>query len=63
MNIDEVISRCDEVFMKHRIVCTAVDVETTSRAETQLVMHRSLDAFIGIHGAQLTQGEKSRMTT
>jgi len=56
LNIDQVLSRCDEVFMRHRIVCTAVDVETARRAETQLVMHRSLDAFIGIHGAQLTQG-------
>ncbi|EJK71288.1 hypothetical protein THAOC_07296 [Thalassiosira oceanica] len=56
LNIDQVLSRCDEVFMRHRIVCTAVDVEKASRAETQLVMHRSLDAFIGIHGAQLTQG-------
>ena len=47
---------CNERFQQHHIVCLTVDVEDSESAEEQLIMHRSLDAFIGIHGAQLTQG-------
>jgi hypothetical protein len=46
----------NERFQQHHIVCITVDVEDAGNAEEQLIMRRSLHAFIGIHGAQLTQG-------
>lgn len=56
INIDKAISMCDEKFRRHKVVCITIDVEEAHSAEEQLLMHRSLDAFIGVHGAQLTQG-------
>ncbi|KAL3769411.1 hypothetical protein ACHAWU_008820 [Discostella pseudostelligera] len=56
LNINDTLSMCNERFQQHHIVCLIVDVEDSESAEEQLIMHRSLDAFIGIHGAQLTQG-------
>jgi hypothetical protein len=38
------------------VACIIVDVEEAESPEEQLIMHRSLHAFIGVHGAQLTQG-------
>ncbi len=56
LNIDDSISACNEKFRQHRIVCVIIDVEDVETAEEQLLMHRSLHALVGIHGAQLTQG-------
>lgn len=55
LNIDEVMLMCKN-FIKHQAACIIVDVEEAKSPEKQLIMHRSLFAFIGIHGAQLTQG-------
>jgi hypothetical protein len=43
-------------FKRHQVACIIVDVEEAISPEEQLIMHRSLHAFIGIHGAQLTKG-------
>jgi hypothetical protein len=56
LNIDDAISMCNEKFGRYRVACITVDVEEANDAKAQLLMHRSLHAFIGIHGAQLTQG-------
>jgi hypothetical protein len=56
LNIDDVVSMCDEKFISYKIVCIKVDVEAADSVEEQLLMHRSLHAVIGVHGAQLTQG-------
>ena len=56
LNINDTISICDEKFTRYKIVCITVDVEEADSPEEQLLMHRSLSAFIGVHGAQLTQG-------
>ena len=56
LNIDDAMSMCDKHFRSHNIVCIKVDVEEAESPEQQFLMHRSLHAFIGVHGAQLTQG-------
>eukprot|EP00578_Thalassiosira_sp_NH16_P007614 CAMPEP_0181114184 /NCGR_PEP_ID=MMETSP1071-20121207/20741_1 /TAXON_ID=35127 /ORGANISM="Thalassiosira sp., Strain NH16" /LENGTH=347 /DNA_ID=CAMNT_0023198263 /DNA_START=178 /DNA_END=1221 /DNA_ORIENTATION=+ len=56
LNIDDAIALCDRKFRRHKIVCITIDVEEATSPEEQLLMHRSLHAFIGVHGAQLTQG-------
>ncbi|KAL3811807.1 hypothetical protein ACHAXA_006787 [Cyclostephanos tholiformis] len=56
LNIDDIMSMCKEYFGRHRVACILVDVEEAQSPEEQLIMHRSLHAFIGVHGAQLTQG-------
>ena len=48
---------CSQKFQQqYQVACIIVDVEETSSPEEQLIMHRSLFALIGVHGAQLTQG-------
>jgi len=56
LNIDDILSTCEEKFRKYQIVCILIDVENSNSAKEQLLMHRSLHAIIGVHGAQLTQG-------
>jgi hypothetical protein len=56
LNIDDVISMCNGTFGEHKVACVIVDVEEAESPEEQLIMHRSLDGLIGVHGAQLTQG-------
>ncbi|KAL7543703.1 hypothetical protein ACHAXR_012990 [Thalassiosira sp. AJA248-18] len=56
LNIEQVIAMCDRKFTAYKIVCLTIDVEEADSPEQQLLMHRSLHAFIGVHGAQLTQG-------
>ncbi|KAL3817224.1 hypothetical protein ACHAXA_009511 [Cyclostephanos tholiformis] len=55
LNIDDVVTTCNEKFRLHRIVCITINVEAAKSAEEQLLMHRSLHAVVGVHGAQLTQ--------
>ena len=56
LNIGDVMTMCSDTFREHKIACVIVDVEEAESPEEQLIMHRSLDALIGVHGAQLTQG-------
>lgn len=55
LNINDSVKACN-AFRQHKVVCITVNVEETASPEEQLLMHSSLDALIGIHGAQLTQG-------
>jgi hypothetical protein len=56
LNIEDAMSMCADKFRKYRVACVTVDVEEAADAKEQLLMHRSLHALIGVHGAQLTQG-------
>ncbi|KAK1734012.1 putative glycosyltransferase family 61 protein [Skeletonema marinoi] len=55
LNIDDSVRACDG-FRQQKVVCITVNVEKTASPEEQLLMHSSLDVFVGIHGSQLTQG-------
>ena len=55
LNLLTVMKRCNTIFNDRRVVCIAVNVEDTSSPYEQLILHRSLDVMIGVHGAQLTQ--------
>ncbi len=54
INLPDVMEKCDAAFVG-RAICVEVNVEKMSSPYEQLVMHRSLDVLIGVHGAQLTQ--------
>ncbi|KAL3787589.1 hypothetical protein HJC23_000077 [Cyclotella cryptica] len=69
LNINETLSHCNDKYHSFRIVCIVVDVESLptqfvsasnnqplSAIDEQFVLYRSIDALIGIHGSQLTQG-------
>ena len=53
LNINEIIQTC---FLHEKVVCIKVNVEEANSIQAQLLMHMSLDAMIGIHGAQLSHG-------
>jgi len=55
LNIDNVVKACDD-FRTQKVVCIAVNVEEAASIEEQLLMHMSLNALVGIHGSQLTNG-------
>ena len=61
LNLSEVIDSCHEHFLgnnntnKTQVVCIEVNVENTTTPHEQFLLHRSLDALIGVHGAQMTQ--------
>ncbi|KAL7550252.1 hypothetical protein ACHAWF_013495 [Thalassiosira exigua] len=70
LNLDKVVSYCNARYFEHGILCVEVNVERLPSSldngggktreiltpeYEQILMHRSLDALIGIHGAQLTQ--------
>ncbi|KAL7473968.1 hypothetical protein ACHAXS_014259 [Conticribra weissflogii] len=56
LNVKQSLTLCRKKFWKHKIACLLVDVESAGSPEEQLLQHHSLDALVGIHGAQLTQG-------
>lgn len=57
LNIEDAVSMCKRKFtQQYNVVCLTVNVEEASSPMEQLLMHRSLHALIGVHGAQLTQG-------
>ena len=53
LNIDDAVKSCRE-FVPQKVLCTKVDVEAADSLETQLLMHMSLDVFVGVHGSQFT---------
>ena len=55
INLPDIIEKCNAAAFE-RVVCVEVNVEKTSSPLEQLILHRSLDVMIGVHGAQLTQG-------
>lgn len=69
LNINETIAQCNTQFHTNQIVCVEVDGanlptnfvsnnnnEVLTAVQEQLVMYRSINALIGIHGSHLTQG-------
>lgn len=69
ININEVMTHCNNHYHLNGIVCVEVDVanlptsfidtgrnQSLTAVEEQLVLYRSIDALVGIHGSQLTQG-------
>ncbi|KAL3779820.1 hypothetical protein HJC23_002031 [Cyclotella cryptica] len=58
INLPEVMGKCNAIYEAEnnkRVVCIEVNVEKTSSPYEQLLLHRSVDVLIGVHGAQLTQ--------
>jgi len=60
LNLPGVLSRCESAFVGNatnlqKVVCVEINVEQASSPYEQLLMHRSLDAIVGVQGAQLTQ--------
>ena len=53
LNLQGIIDECNGSFKN--TICVEVNVEKTRSPLEQLVLHRSLDALAGVHGAQLTQ--------
>ena len=54
INLPEILEKCNAAAFE-RVICVEVNVEETSSPFEQLILHRSLDVIIGVHGAQLTQ--------
>ena len=61
LNLSEVLDACHDHFLngndtnKTQVVCIEVNVENTTTPHEQFLLHRSLDALIGVHGAQMAQ--------
>ncbi|KAL7489659.1 hypothetical protein ACHAW6_015347 [Cyclotella cf. meneghiniana] len=58
INLPVIMKECNALYQsdsKKKVVCIEVNVENTSSPYEQLLLHRSVDALIGVHGAQLTQ--------
>lgn len=56
LNIDDVLSKCNEHFRSDKIVCVEINLENEySNPMTQVIMHAVLDMLIGVHGAGLTE--------
>lgn len=47
LNIDESLKACD-LFLHEKVICVKVNVEEADSVEEQLLMHMSLNGFIGI---------------
>ena len=54
INLPKVLAECN-ARLAGKAVCVEVNVENARTPYEQLLMHRSLDALVGVHGAQLTQ--------
>jgi len=54
INLPDILEKCNAAF-GGTAICVEVNVEHMTTPYEQLVMHRSLDVLIGVHGAQLTQ--------
>jgi hypothetical protein len=55
LNLPTVMKLSNAKFNDRRVLFIEVNVEETSSPYEQLLLHRSLDVLIGVHGAQLTQ--------
>lgn len=55
LNLATVMQQCNTKLNDRSVVFIKVNVEDTSSPYEQLILHRSLDVLIGVHGAQLTQ--------
>ena len=55
LNLPTVLKQCNTKLNDRSVIFIEVNVEETSSPYEQLILHRSLDVLIGVHGAQLTQ--------
>jgi hypothetical protein len=56
LNMDDVLSKCNDHFRRDKIVCVEINLENEySNPMTQVIMHAVLDMLIGVHGAGLTE--------
>ena len=55
LNLPTVMKQCNTKLNDRGVIFIEVNVEDTSSPYEQLILHRSLDVMIGVHGAQLTQ--------
>ncbi|KAL3804882.1 hypothetical protein HJC23_006654 [Cyclotella cryptica] len=60
-NLSNATDACIANFLSSRtdqakVICVEVNVEDTKSPHEQFLIHRSLNALIGVHGAQLTHG-------
>jgi hypothetical protein len=58
INLPEVANVCNSLYQTDsgtKVACVEVNVEKTNTPYEQLILHQSVDALIGVHGAQLTQ--------
>lgn len=54
LNLPSVLDECNAAPFE-RLLCVEINVENASTPFEQLLIHRSLDVMLGVHGAQLTQ--------
>ena len=58
INLPDIMEQCNSLHQiddKTKVACIEVNVEKTATPYEQLLLHQSVDALIGVHGAQLTQ--------
>lgn len=58
INLPDIADECNAIHNKDsskKVACIEVNVEKTASPYDQLVLHQSVDALVGVHGAQLTQ--------
>jgi hypothetical protein len=57
INLPKVRDKCNALYgeKKIQVACIEVNVENTTTPYEQLLLHQSVDALFGVHGAQLTQ--------
>jgi hypothetical protein len=55
LNLANVTEACNVIFNNQNMLCIEVNVEGAKNPYEQFIIHRSLDALVGVHGAQLTQ--------
>lgn len=57
LKLDEAVHACNKHFLPHKLICVEVNIEKEEFATPvqHILAHASLDALVGIHGAQLTE--------
>jgi hypothetical protein len=55
LNLANVTDACNIFFNSQNVLCIEINVEGAKSPYEQFIIHRSLDALVGVHGAQLTQ--------
>jgi hypothetical protein len=57
INLPQVMEECNSLHSQKgtKVVCVEINVETTLNPYEQLILHRSVNGLIGVHGAQMTQ--------
>lgn len=58
INLLEIADECNDMYSANndkKVACIEVNVEKTASPYEQLLLHQSVNALIGVHGAQMTQ--------